>query len=226
MDATLNHVVISGHTLDDYRRMFDLDSLDLRKSIINFGCGFDSFNAEMYHQKKTVTSCDSIYNYDFASLQEYVGQTLANMMDYFCSSNQSTLEDTDHFIAQKRKSAETFLHDFPLGLQQKRYQNFCTSSSEPIVGKFQLALSSHYLFVRADLTLEAHLRAITEACRVAHELRIFPLNENDVVSPILGPVLLELQKRNFGLEIRQVDYEIQKGSNAMLRVWSKELCIK
>lgn len=222
MDAIPNHFVISGHTLDDYRLMFDLDTLDLHKSIINFGCAFDSFNAEMYNQKRNVTSFDNIYEFGLTDLQQYVDNALMKMEKHFSTCTEKLIpENKEQFFAQKRQSANTFLHDFPLGLKQKRYQNFCASSSEPLLGKFHLALSSHYLFVREDLTLDQHLKAICEACRVANELRIFPLNEHDVVSPILGPVLLELQKRNFGLEIRQVNYEIQKGSNAMLRVWNK-----
>jgi len=61
---------------------------------------------------------------------------------------------------------------------------------------------------------------IKEMCRVAKETRIFPLsNAYGEISDLLGPVMLQLQIAHYGVELKQVAYEFQRGSNAMLRIW-------
>ncbi len=34
-----------------------------------------------------------------------------------------------------------------------------------------------------------------------------------------------LQERDYGIEVREVPYKLQKGSNAMLRIWTKKLAL-
>ena len=89
---------------------------------------------------------------------------------------------------------------------------------------FQLGLASHALFlVHEDKSAEFHVEVISELCRVAQEIRIFPLLDGSgQISELVGPVLLGLQQKGLAAEIREVDYEFQKGGNAMLRVWSDE----
>ena len=68
------------------------------------------------------------------------------------------------------------------------------------------------------------MSVITELARVAKEVRIFPLlDQNGVLSPLLGPVLLKLQQENFGAEVREVVNHLQPDNKAMLRVWA-QLC--
>jgi hypothetical protein len=59
-------------------------------------------------------------------------------------------------------------------------------------------------------------------CRVAKEVRIFPLlvSFSGETSPLLQPVINELQQRGYKVEIEQVPYEFQKGGNKLLRVCS------
>jgi hypothetical protein len=85
---------------------------------------------------------------------------------------------------------------------------------------FDLALCSHFLFTYSDhLSEEFHLDAILEMCRVAREVRIFPLLKiSGEVSPWLQPVIGELVARGYGVERMPVSYEFQKGGNQMLRV--------
>ena len=70
------------------------------------------------------------------------------------------------------------------------------------------------------LTMEFHLAAIVQMCRVATEVRIFPLlvNMTGETSPLLQPVMQELEAQGYSVEIRQVPYEFQKGGNQLLRV--------
>jgi hypothetical protein len=69
---------------------------------------------------------------------------------------------------------------------------------------------------------EFHLASIQELCRIAGEVRIFPLlNQfSREVSPLVPLVMKELAAQGYNLEIKQVPYEFQKGGNQMLRVWN------
>ena len=58
---------------------------------------------------------------------------------------------------------------------------------------------------------------------MASEVRIFPLIDREGnTSEFLGPVLLQLQKENYGVEVREVNYHLHKAENAMLRVWAQK----
>lgn len=88
---------------------------------------------------------------------------------------------------------------------------------------FDLALCPHYLFADdGTLCVDTHLQLIFELARVAKEVRIYPVINNDLPSPILGPVLLGLQKENYGVEVRDVTSSLQPNGNAMLRVWAQQ----
>ena len=87
---------------------------------------------------------------------------------------------------------------------------------------FDLALCPYYLFsVEDSLPVEEYLRLIYELARVAKEVRIYPLINNGLTSPHLGPVLLGLQQENYGVEVRDVTSSLLQ-ANAMLRVWAQQ----
>jgi hypothetical protein len=122
------------------------------------------------------------------------------------------------------KAMQEFLEDFPSGLQQGRYMN----AELPVLpfenGQFDLALCSHFLFAYSHLLSEEfHLEAIIEMCRVANEVRVFPLLQgfSGEESEHLNPIVTELKKRSFRVEIQEAPYEFQKGGNKMLRVSKK-----
>jgi ubiquinone/menaquinone biosynthesis C-methylase UbiE len=129
----------------------------------------------------------------------------------------------------RMKAMQEFLEDFPSGLQQGRYMN----AELPILpfenGQFDLALCSHFLFAYSHLLSEEfHLEAITEMCRVAKEVRVFPLLQSfsGEESHHLNPIVTELKKRSFRVEIQETPYEFQKGGNKMLRVSKKSSASK
>lgn len=92
---------------------------------------------------------------------------------------------------------------------------------------FDFALSSHDLFTDIDsqslqVQVEQHIHIIRELARVANEVRIFPvIDKSGQASPLLGPVLLGLQRANYGVEIREVPYSLYPKGNVMLRVWAQ-----
>src|SRR5689334_6982028 len=85
--------------------------------------------------------------------------------------------------------------------------------------QFQLALSSHYLFLKPEqFTLEFHVDAIQELLRVAEEVRIFPVLDVECKRcPYVGFVWTIFTDKGYSVELKNVDYEFQQGGNQMMR---------
>jgi hypothetical protein len=116
---------------------------------------------------------------------------------------------------------QKFLEDLPLGIQQGRYITAELPTLPFDSDRFDLALCSHLLFTYSDLlSQEFHLASIRELCRVATQVRIFPLlnNFSTELSPLVPLVMKELTAQEYNVEIHQVSYEFQKGGNQMLQV--------
>ena len=209
-----------GHCLDEYNRMFSLNESDLDLEILDCAGGTASFNAEMTRRGKNVISCDPVYQftteqinarlqYDFIDdFQEGVGSYVWN---YFESLHQ--------LGSVRRQANQEFLEDFPSGLQQGRY----VTAELPVLpfddGQFDLALCSHFLFTYPHSSENFPLEAITEMCRVAREVRVFPLLDRwGERFEHLDPLVTELTNRSLRGEIQEVHYEFQPGGNQMLRV--------
>ncbi|MBE9009884.1 SAM-dependent methyltransferase [Pseudanabaenaceae cyanobacterium LEGE 13415] len=205
--------------------MFDLTESDLLKKILDCGGGPASFNAEMTQLGHSVTSCDPIYQFSTEQIQERIDQTC----DVILAKVEATRENFiwTHFrspeeMAQSRMiSMQKFLADFDSGLQQKRYVNDELPKLPFADHQFDLALCSHLLFLYSDqLNLEFHIASIVEMCRVASEVRIFPLllNMTGEPSPFIEPVMQTLKEQGYQVNLRQVPYEFQRGGNQMMQV--------
>jgi hypothetical protein len=71
----------------------------------------------------------------------------------------------------------------------------------------------------AQFGLDFHLASVRELCRVAREVRIFPLLDlAGNPSAYLGPVLSMLERDGIAAEVVRVPYEFQRGGNEMLRI--------
>lgn len=116
-----------------------------------------------------------------------------------------------------------FLADYDLGKPQDRY----IAGSLPKLNfddqQFDLALCSHFLFLYSDhFSLEHHLESVLELCRVAKEVRIYPLVSLDNnTSPHLNFVIKKLQEHNIETQLQQVAYEFQQGATEMLVATNK-----
>jgi hypothetical protein len=65
-----------------------------------------------------------------------------------------------------------------------------------------------------QLSLDFHVAAIEEMCRVASEARVFPLLKGyGGPSPYLEPVLYGLRDRGYTATIKEAPYEFQRGGN-------------
>jgi hypothetical protein len=124
----------------------------------------------------------------------------------------------------RMESMERFLDDFDAGRNSGRY----LAAELPVLPfddrAFELALCSHFLFLYTDhFSQEFHVDSIIELCRVANEVRVFPLLElGSASSRHVTPVVKTLTRIGFRVTTETVEYEFQRGGNQMLRILSKE----
>lgn len=226
MKTKTEKCLLWGHSLAEYEQMFDLSPHDLDKKILDCASGFASFNAEMHVLGKHAVSCDKAYNLPLPELKLHLEKGVHNML-------AKVDKNQDQFLWQKHIDVATltentnrtlnrFLKDFPIGKKEGRYIA-ATLPSLPFSNyEVSVAICAYFLFSTHENDQDFHLASIMEMCRVAKEARIFPLlNNHGEPSALIPPVILALQQNNYGIEIKQVPYEFQKGGNAMLRVWSQ-----
>jgi len=124
-------------------------------------------------------------------------------------------------LGHVRMAAMTeFLIDFPAGKAEGRYIA-AELPALPFAGRsFELALSSHFLFLYTQqLGAEFHRAAVQEMCRVASEVRICPLLAlGGRRSPFVDTLVAELAGSRFDVSIDNVPYEFQRGGNEMIRI--------
>ena len=218
----LESVVPWGRSFAEYEAMFNLTREDLQKNILGCADGPASFNAEMTERGAQVISADPIYQFSRAEIDQRVAEVYPKIL-------AETKANADDFIWQKIKSPEElgkvrmaamarFLDDYENGITEGRY----VGASLPFLPfepkQFQLALCSHYLFLYSDQVDEtAHVKAVNELCRVADEVRIYPLiTLGGEPSSHLDAVIKALN--NYGVDARfeQTNAQFQKGATQML----------
>ncbi|HLO49893.1 MAG TPA: SAM-dependent methyltransferase [Kamptonema sp.] len=224
MGLKLETVIPWGRSLDEYIAMFHLTASDRHLAILDCAGGPASFNVEMTRQGNNVISCDPIYQFtadDIAKriqecYQTVVNGTKANLNCY----NWTDIESPEKLGEVRMTAMQQFLEDLPGGIEQHRYIIGELPSLPFTNRQFDLALCSHFLFTYADhLSAEFHLASILELCRVAQEVRIFPLLKlSGETVPIIPLLLQELEARGYTALIAEVCYEFQKGGNQMLQI--------
>ncbi len=224
MGFQLESIIPWGRSMLEYTQMFDLTPEEFNLNILDCAGGPASFNAEMTLQGYKVISCDPVYQFTADEIAQRIQDTYeiviqgvkANRECYVWRNVQSP-----EMMGEIRMSAmRQFLVDFPNGINQGRYLKDELPVLPFAANQFDLALCSHLLFTYSEqLSAEFHLASIMEMCRVAKEVRIFPLLQlSGELSPWLQPVINELQQRGYAVKIKQVAYEFQKNGNQMLCV--------
>lgn len=113
-----------------------------------------------------------------------------------------------------------FLADYDQGRRQGRYVEAELPTLPFADASFELALCSHFLFLYTDQLSESfHVRAIAEMCRVAIEVRVFPLVALDgQSSKYIDSVSAHLQESGYDVSVERVPYEFQRVANQMMRI--------
>ena len=215
----LDRVVPFGRSKTEYELMFALTESDRLKSIVGIGDGPASFNAEMTAAGYQVTSIDPIYQFTgleiksrFDACVDTIIEQVRNTPNNWVWSYHKSPED---LRANRERAISLFLEDYDRGKIEGRYLNAELPKLDFQDKQFQLALCSHFLFLYSEhLSFEFHLESIRELCRIAEEVRIFPLlNLAQARSPYIDEVCSILAKVGISSEIIQVPYELQKGGN-------------
>jgi hypothetical protein len=227
MAFVLDNVVPWGRSFEEYVRMFDLTEDELGLSILSCADGPASFNSRMYAQGRRVVSCDPIYRFSAEQLQMQINASYEKVITETCKNRGNFVWDTiksPEKLGQVRMEAmKEFLADYERGRQQGRYLPESLPSLPFRDNEFDLALCSHFLFLYTEqLSLDFHKKAVAEMCRVARQIRIFPLIDLDLnKSRYIRPICSELRQAGCTVEIVKVPYEFQRGGNQMMRICTK-----
>lgn len=228
MAMTLDQVVPWGRSLDEYQHMFDLSPQVLQGKILGCGDGPASFNAELTAQGGQVVSVDPIYAFSGQQIEARVQATCTTVVAQVQQSLHdyvwTTFRDPDDLGRHRLATMRRFLADYERGKAEGRYLIQALPTLNFADGAFDLALSSHVLLLYSEqLSFDFHLAAVLEMCRVAREVRIFPLLDLKCrLSGHIEPLRKELTNRGYYVTIDAVPYEFQRGANQMLRVvWSR-----
>jgi hypothetical protein len=224
MAFQLTDVVPWGRTFDEYAAMFALDEVDRSRSILGCSDGPASFNAEALQRNVKVVSADPLYEFSVPQIRKRIADTAPLIAAQIKENAQDFVwnhfKSVDELVAARMKAMQAFLADFNTGLEQGRYVPAQLPDLPFFAGTFDLALCSHFLFLYSEQhDAQFHIEALRELCRVAQEVRIFPLLElNGAPSRHLPEVIDALKAGGCTVQIVPVNYEFQKGGNQMLRL--------
>lgn len=222
MGFTLDKVVPWGRSFDEYVSMFGLTEADLGLRILGCGDGPAAFNYALTKRGGNIVSVDPVYIFNAEQIRGRISETYGTVMtqlrENHCDYIWEVIPSIEQLGSLRMSSMETFLADFDEGKQEGRYISGELPSLPFERCEFDIALSSHFLFLySAHLSADFHLQAILEMLRVSREVRVFPLlTLEGALSPHLALVNEQLAKDGFGVEIKRVPYEFQRGGNEML----------
>lgn len=221
----LENVVPWGRSLDEYRDMFALSEMDLKKKILGCSDGPASFNAEATRLGAQVISVDPIYRFDAEQIHTRIETVYPKIMQQVSINKEDyvweNIGSIDELGIVRMRAMQSFLDDYGESSSKDRYVEAELPALPFSDAAFDLALCSHYLFLYSDhVDLDQHIRSVMELCRVAHEVRIYPLLsiKDNQESPHLKPVLDVLLRKCVEFSLVNVDYEFQKGATQMLVV--------
>lgn len=216
-----------GRSFEEYCSMFNLSEIDLQLKIIGCGDGPANFNSVMYKNGHRVISCDPLYRFTAEQIRQRIDDTYDTVIG-------QTYENRGKFIWENIKSVDElgkirlsamsdFLEDYENGKKDGRYITAQLPGLPFISTSFDIALCSHFLFLYTDnFSYEFHLQSVEEMCRIANDVRIFPLlTYNSVLSPYVNPISEHLTKKGLSVSLEKVPYEFQRGGNMMMRIVKK-----
>ncbi|MHC4400793.1 MAG: SAM-dependent methyltransferase [Planctomycetota bacterium] len=225
MAFQLDQIVPWGRSFDEHVRMFSLTAGDLKKRILGCGDGPASFNANMRQKGYRVVSVDPFYRSSAEQIRERGRKAYRTIIDQLVA-NQSAYVWTDVASPQdlgriRMETMHEFLTDFEAGKSEGRYLPHPLPHLPFGDDDFDLTLCSHLLFTYSrQLSAEFHCQGMVEMCRVATEVRVFPLlDQSGQLSPYVDSVRRCLKESGYQSAIQPVDYEFQRGGNEMLVAW-------
>jgi len=224
MAFTLDKVVPWGRSLDEYVRMFNLPKDDLRGKILGCGDGPSSFNSEMRQRGYKVISCAPLYRFTAEEIKGRIDETYDTVLEQTSLNKNNFVWDTIKSVKELGKvrmdAMIKFLKDYDLGKKAGRYIAASLPKLPFASKQFDLALCPHFFFLYTEqLSLDFHRKSLHEMCRVAKEVRIFPLIDLKITrSPYIDTIIPELEEHGYDVRIEKVSYEFQCGGDEMMRI--------
>lgn len=210
--------LLIGRTAAEYRAMFGLD--DLRGPVLDCGSGVGSFVAEARERDIDAVGVDPVYARSRAWLAERAradrADNVAQLREKADLFEWSFYGDLETRAAYLERASERFLADYPAGPYVAGALPELPLRDDAV----ELALSANLLFLYDDrLDRAFHEAALRELCRVASEVRVFPLASLDRTrSAYVEPCLETLRKDGHDARLVEVDYEFQPGATRTLVV--------
>lgn len=221
MAFCLNSVVPWGRNMNEYRLMFQLSDSDMAKKIAGFGDGPASFNYEATQKGYSVTSFDPIYRFSKNDLQKRIEEVRISVMEQMKENADNYvwthIKSLDELENVRMSAMQLFLSDYERGKEEQRYICHELPEKLPYMDKtFDIGLSSHFLLMYTILGYDFHIKAMNEMLRVCKEIRIFPIVDLDANKTELISNVIDYFNNHYNVEIRDTQYEFQKGNNKML----------
>jgi len=225
---TLDNVVPWGRSFDEYCRMFALTDADLAGRIVGCADGPAGFNAEATQRGTSVVSCDPIYAFSTSEIRSRIAATSHDIIEQTRQNQHefvwTSIASPEELLDVRMQAMELFLADYDMGKAQGRYVTAELQLLPFEERSFDLAVCSHFLFLYSQQLGEAfHHTAIKELCRVAKEVRIFPLLAlGGIGSSYVSPIAGSFRQLGYTVTIDRVPYEFQRGANKMMRIITAE----
>lgn len=222
-------VVPWGRVAREYEAFFALGALPRAVRVLDCGGGPASFAAEWSAAGRAVVAADPLYARDPAAIRAAFADSAGRMTrgmeaahDRFAWGFYGSVEAV---LGLRQDALDRFLAD--RAAAPGRYVAAALPQLPFATDAFDLALSSHLLFLYADaLDLGFHVAALTEMLRVAPEARVFPLLDLDgAPSRHVEPVAAALSEMA-SVEIVPVPFEFQKGATRMLRLRRHRVAVR
>ena len=224
MEINLNEIIPLGRSYNEYIRMFGINGSEDNFKILDCGSGPSDFNCVMNEKGNYVISIDPIYKFTKMEIEKRINETFDDIISQteqnknkFVWSSIKSIEELAH---KRRTAMNTFLKDFDQGKIENRYISAELPSVPFENAQFDLAISSHFLFLYENiLSYPFHEEAISEMLRVAKEVRIFPLLDlNANRCSYVDTIINDFTQKGYLAHILTVDYEFQKGGNQYLKI--------
>lgn len=225
MAFLLKEVVPWGRTLNEYMKMFDLSKKDIvTKSIISFGDGPASFNAEALEMGGSVLSLDPIYNFSAEEIRKRIAEVSNTVMEQTAKNKErynwnGSIKNLDELKSVRMSAMNIFLSDFEEGKAEGRYVAHSLPEKTSFKdNSFDIGLSSHFLLMYTQLGYDFHINSIDEMLRICREIRIFPILDLSGNKTGLAKKIFEHYSRKYTVSVVKTEYEFQKGGNEMLKI--------
>jgi hypothetical protein len=172
----------------------------------------------------SVVSVDPLYAYSRAEIAQRIDEVSHEVMEQVIANKDNfiweQIKNTGMLYEMRIEAMSEFLMDYNEGKEEERYIAEELPSLSFDDDSFDLALSSHFLFLYSQHLDEVfHMNSILEMLRVAREVRIFPLvTLEGEKSEYVESIITQLQKLGYSAEIVTTNYEFQKGANEMMKI--------